>query len=159
MRITDHRWPWIALALAIFPDAASAETILARCGPSTGQSYYFETGFVGPGQGGLRKDGFDGGRIFAYINNQEKLDLIIKDTNGFQSYLKEGYKVNIINLSASDKSFLIAAYGPNFAESYVFRLNNYGVGTVSWTGSKLTEGITKTSMMTAECGPKYGLDQ
>ncbi|KQO78116.1 hypothetical protein ASF36_13865 [Methylobacterium sp. Leaf90] len=135
-----------------------AATILARCGPSVGQSYYFEAGVVGPGQGGWKKDGFDGGRITAYINDKDQLDILMKDGTGLKSYLAEGYKISLVSLSKEDRSFLLSAYGQGFAETYLFKVNDLGVGTLAWTASKVTPLVIRTTVMTAECGPKYSIE-
>ncbi|WP_156635612.1 hypothetical protein [Methylobacterium sp. Leaf123] len=148
-----------ALLLQAMIGTAYAATILARCGPSIGQSYYFEAGVVGPGQGGWKKDGFDGGRITAYINDKEQLDILMKDGAGLKSYLAEGYKISLVSLSKDDKSFLLAAYGQGFAETYLFKINDLGVGTLAWTASKVTPLVIRTTVMTAECGPKYDITQ
>lgn len=139
-------------------DEAAAVTIIARCGPSVGQSYYFEAGIVGPGQGGWKKDGFDGGRITAYINDKDQLDILMKDAAGLKSYLAEGYKISLVSLSKEDRSFLLSAYGQGFAETYLFKVNDLGVGTLAWTASKVTPLVIRTTVMTAECGPKYAIE-
>lgn len=148
-----------AAATLIAPLGAEAATILARCGPSTGQSYYFEAGVVGPGRGGWQKDGFENGRVIAYINDSQQLDILVRDSAGTKSYLKEGYKVALINFSQQDRAFLISVYGDNFSETLLFKVNDLGVGTLAWTASKVTPLVIRTSIMTAECGPKYALDR
>ncbi|WP_131803863.1 hypothetical protein [Methylorubrum salsuginis] len=135
-----------------------AASILARCGPSTGQSYYFETGIVGPGQGGWKKDGFDNGRITAYINDENKIDIIMRDGNGVRSYLREGYNASLNNFSKQDMAFLISARGSNFSETYLFKINDLGVGTLSWTASKVTPLVIRTTVMTAEWGPNFAIE-
>jgi len=147
------------VAMLLIGAPAEAATILARCGPSTGQSYYFEAGIVGPGQGGWKQDGFAGGRITVYINNQNQLDLLQKDSTGLKSYLKEGYKVNLVELSQQDRAFLISAAGANFIETYLFKVNDYGVGTLAWSASKVTPVVIRTSIMTAECGPSFAIER
>ncbi|WP_430913902.1 hypothetical protein [Methylobacterium sp. sgz302541] len=152
--------PALAAALALFvPSGVEAATILARCGPSTGESYYFEAGIAGPGRGGWKKDGIDDGRITAYINDNQQLDILQRDTTGTKSYLKEGYKVALINFSQQDRSLLISAYGENFSETFLFKVSELGVGTLAWTASKVAPLVIRTSIMTAECGPKYALDR
>lgn len=138
---------------------ADAATILARCGPSIGQSYYFEAGVVGPGQGGWKKDGFEGVRITAYINDKEQLDILMKDGTGLKSYLAEGYKISLVILSKEDKSFLVTAYGQGFAETYLFKVNDLGIGTLAWTAGKVTHLVIRTTVMIAECDPKYDITQ
>lgn len=148
----------VLATLLVGGGSAQAATILARCGPSVGQSYYFEAGIVGPGQGGWKKDGFDGGRITAYINDKNQLDILMKDSTGLKSYLAEGYNISLVNLSKEDRAFLLTAYGQEFSETYLFKVNDLGVGTLAWTASKVTPLVIRTTVMTAECGPKYAIE-
>lgn len=155
-----HRRSFLAISMMgplLSAGEAKAAVVLARCGPSVAQSYYFEAGIVGPGQGGWKKDGFDGGRITAYINEKEQIDILMKDGAGLKSYLAEGYKISLVSLSKEDKSFLLSVYGDSFAETYLFKVNDLGVGTVAWTASKVTPLVIRTTVMTAECGPKFAI--
>ena len=149
------------LALAsVASDTASAKdfTILGRCGPSTGKSYYFEGGFVAPGRGGWQEDGIKEGRLTILINDHDQLDIWSKDAvNPFQSYLKEGYKLSVIKVDEKSRTLIIHASGPMFSETYQLRTNQFGLGTLVWTQSKTTDAITKTAVMQAECGPQYAI--
>jgi len=145
-------------ALHLQDARASDASILARCGPSTGRSFYFEGGFVGPGQGGWREDGISDGRLTIVLNEQGQLDIWSKDAvNPFQSYLKEGYRVSLVKFDEKSRTMILNASGPLFAESYQLRINDVGVGTLVWTQSKITPAITKTAVMQAECGPQYAM--
>lgn len=148
------------LAVALFligPMPAQSATILARCGPSVGQSYYFEGGVIGPGHGGWKPDGYENGRITAYINDKNEVDILLKDATGLKSYLSQGYKVEVVAVQESERALLINASGPNFTESYLFKTNKLGVGTLAWTASKTADLLIRTSVMVAECGPKFAI--
>lgn len=148
----------LSQALQLQEARASELSILARCGPSTGRSYYFEGGFVGPGQGGWRDDGISDGRLSIVLNEQGQLDIWSKDAlNPLQSYLKEGYRVALVKFDEKSRTMILRASGPMFAESYQLRVNDLGVGTLVWTQSKITPAITKTAVMQAECGPQYAM--
>jgi hypothetical protein len=150
----------LTLALLASPAAAQAKdlTILARCGPSTGRSFYFEGGIVGPGRGGWQEDGISDGRLTILINEQDQLDIWSKDAvNSFVSYLKEGYKLNVIQVDQKSRTLTIHASGPMFSETYQLRTNEFGLGTLIWTQSKITQAITKTAVMQANCGPQYAI--
>ncbi|WP_345820099.1 hypothetical protein ABC766_29330 [Methylobacterium fujisawaense] len=140
------------------PGIASAKdaTILARCGPSTGRSFYFEGGFVPPGRGGWRDDGISDGRLTFLINDHDQLDILSKDAaNPLQSYLKEGYKLTVVQVDPKSRTIIINATGSMASETYQIRTNEMGLGTLVWTQSKTTNAITKTAVMQAECGPQY----
>lgn len=156
-----NKWHQAAVATALLMTPAAGEakdvTILARCGASDGQSYYFEGGFVGPGQGGWKKDGVDDGRVTVFLNENDQLDLLVKDRATTRSYLKAGYKVGLINFDQATKTMLISAYGSDFSETYLIRQDDAGIGTMVWTISKITPAIAKSSTMQAPCGPQYAI--
>jgi len=142
------------------PELVSAKdaTILARCGPSTGRSFYFEGGFVPPGRGGWRDDGISDGRLTFIINDYDQLDILSKDAvNPLQSYLKEGYRLSVVQVDEKSRTIIINAIGSMASETYQIRTNEMGLGTLVWTQSKTTNAITKTAVMQAECGPQYAI--
>lgn len=151
------RWGVVVIALAISGCAseATALTVLASCGPSKGQSYYFEGGFVGPGQGGWRSDGMDGGRITIILKDDNSVDILMKDATGFRSYNKDGINLTVISVDAKNRVFLIKASQTNLVETYMVKTNEVGVGTLAWTSASVTQAFTKTRIMTASCGPEY----
>ncbi|MBY0257478.1 hypothetical protein [Methylobacterium sp.] len=146
----------VGMACAAAEHATAADIqILARCGPSTGQSYYFEGGIVGPGQGGWKPDGYANGRITALLNESEQVDIIFRDADGTRSLLRDGMKVALTSFDEASLSFIVSTYSNKVSGSYLFKMNKLGVGTVVWTESKALGSITRSSIMVAECGPSY----
>lgn len=82
----------------------------------------------------------------------------MRDGNGVRSYLREGYNASLNNFSKQDMAFLISARGSNFSETYLFKINDLGVGTLSWTASKVTPLVIRTTVMTAEWGPNFAIE-
>ena len=137
---------------------AADVSILARCGPSAGQSYAFEGGAVGPGQGGWHADGFKNGAITAFINENGALDLLLKDAVSVRSYLASGNKVVLVNYDQKIRSFLIYSTGMNFVETFLFKVNENGIGSLVWTTSKATGLTTRSGIMFSSCGPEFAIE-
>lgn len=151
---------FVAACLCLFAATAAraAEvSILARCGPSSGQTYSFEGGVIGPGQGGWGADGFKDGAITAYINENGDLDLLLKDAISARSYLASRNKVVLVNFEKSNRSFLVYSTGVNFVETFLFKLNEYGIGSLVWTTSKATSMSTRSGIMFSKCGPEFAI--
>lgn len=129
--------------------------IFASCGASQGVAYFFEGGLVGPGQGGWLKDGVTDGGI-ALVKLDGKLDILFKDATGNRySHRAEGSDIRLI-AADPDGSYLVIATNPKgkSAEHFLFKVNEYGVGTLVWGTIRTDTPASKSSLMTAECGPK-----
>lgn len=143
----------LSALLMVTPTAAS---LLTRCGESKGWSYFFEGGFVGPGQGGWREDGISGGAIEVHLKN-DVLDVIFYDTTGGPySHTSEGaqvYPTSIQETESGGRTFTVVVdnRGTGLLETYFFNLNATGSGTVVWSAMRSGGILPKASLMTASC--------
>lgn len=137
------------------PIPAEAITILARCGPSKGQSFNFDERVVGAGQGALHPEGITDGRITVVVDDKERLDIITMEAAGIKSYHQKGFKLGVVGFASEGRTFLITAQDGSFVETFLFKLNKEGVGTVAWTSSKMNSQVTSVSHMVAPCGPQF----
>jgi hypothetical protein len=135
---------------------AAERKILANCSSSKGSAYFFEGGIVPPGQGGWMEDGITGGHLQLILDGDD-LDIVFKDrSGGVRSHREEGSKVWPSSYDANSGTLIVIAEnkGGGSVEHFLFRLNKYSVGTVAWgTLRNSPEGATKSSLMTAKCGP------
>lgn len=143
----------LLLLAASVPAEAKIEMVFASCGESTGMAFFFEGNIVGPGQGGWLKDGVTGGGV-ALVKMDGQLDILFKDTTGNRySHRAGGSDVRLI--AHSGNSYLVVAENREgkTAEHFLFKTNELGVGTLAWGTVRLDKPASKSSLMTAECGP------
>lgn len=157
MRMTLIALALTTLAICLPPSPASA-SMLTRCGESSGWSFFFEGGLVGPGQGGWKEDGINGGAIEVHLVN-DSLDVVFYDTTGGPySHTLEGANVYLSAIQQTEiggRTFTVVVdnRGSGLLETYLFNLNAIGVGTVVWSAMRTGGMFPKGSLMTASCSP------
>ena len=148
----------MTLMVSLSSSSASA-SMLTRCGESSGWSFFFEGGLVGPGQGGWKEDGIKGGAIEVHLV-KDNLDVVFYDaTGGPYSHNLDGANVYLTatrHTEIGGRSFTVVVdnRGSGLLETYLFNLNAVGVGTVVWSTMRTGGLFPKGSLMTASCGPK-----
>ena len=147
----------VVVALLGFETNAWAESggVLAICGESKGQAYYFVGGAVPLGQGGWQADGINNGVIVLAILPDGKYDIIMKDArNEPYSSAKSGLVVVPLAVSARDNKYLISVMGNGVSENYLFKVDSKGAGILAWSSTKTNDYISKVSVMTSVCLPE-----
>lgn len=139
--------PYLAAVALVLLAAPSHAGVLATCGGSEGMTYVFEGGLVEAGSDGWQKDGISKGTI-QLLQDGDDLDLIIGDsTGGTRSAKADG--ATVVLLAAPDRGPVVGAFYPMAVEVYDFDLTHH---QVSWTQTKFSGLVDKTSIFVAPCG-------
>lgn len=156
---TDLRAVALAAVLALLPTELPAQDhqfeIIAACGASTGQSFFFEGGIVGPGRGGWQSDGINKGKFY-FIRDKDGLDVIFVDVTGEpKSHRLDGGAVTAAAWDPENGSYLLLAYNlqGKVVETYLIQINKNQVGTVAWTTARAGGVSKRVSAFTAPCAP------
>jgi hypothetical protein len=138
----------IALAAMSFGEttlAQSGEGVLARCGASAGQGYFFYDEVMNPQGPSWKRDGISNGHILLVKLGQE-WDIQFGDSIGAYGFRQDGAEV--IPLGSANGLLTVGAFHPNYTEIYTFNLISK---EVLWTSHKIGTAITKVAIYRAEC--------
>lgn len=143
------------VSLSLVTSASASPRVLVECGEPKGTSYYFEGGIVGPGQGGNRPDGMDGGRV-RLIQDGDTTFVETRDAVGNVRRMKPE-RTTAFTRKRDDGGISIVSSTDDASEqvvdTFLFSLNAALVGSVVWQFTKLHPAVTKASTFTAPCRP------
>jgi hypothetical protein len=140
---------WIGGIAAIFVAgpaiSQSGEGVVARCGASTGLSYFFFDEVMNPEGPDWSDDGLSNGNILLVRLGQE-WDIQFGDSIGAYGYRQDG--AGVIPLGNENGKLTVGAFHPNYTDIYTF---NFADKEVLWTSHKIGTAITKVGVYRAEC--------
>lgn len=140
---------WLpACAFLFFALAAPASgTVLATCGPSSGQAY-----FLG-GNPGWQPDKISSGQLIFTMDDKDKPNLLFRDARGnLIDAASDGAEIAFTRIAPPEFSILVAYPGTGVTESYNLVVDGKRK-MLLWTSSKARAGgfLTKVGAYTAEC--------
>lgn len=137
-----------ALTLSTFGGAVAggAQGVLARCGPSKGQSYYFKDPVFNPNGPNWTEDGISNGKIIL-VRLGDEWDIQFDDFLGASGYRQQGAAV--IPLSDDSGPLLtVGAFAGSYTEIYTFDMSQ---SEVVWTSHKTGTSIKKVAIYRSTC--------
>jgi hypothetical protein len=109
-------------------------------------TYILEGGLVQTGAGGWQQDGISNGTIQLLQDGQD-LDIVVGDaTGGTRSAKADG--ATVVLLATPERGPIVGAFYPLASEVYDFDLTHH---QVSWTQTKFSGLVDKTSLFVAPC--------
>jgi len=149
----------VVAMLLVSPVFAQGNKLITICTESSGQAFFFEQGVTGAGASGWQKDGISNGMIGLLKKGDNYNIIIIDGTQAIQDYASQGYIILPVMADIQSNRYIITALNGGLVETYLFKLDHNGFGTVAWTASKGNNYITKASLMTARCAPYEFLEK
>ncbi|MCR9148846.1 MAG: hypothetical protein NXH83_01600 [Rhodobacteraceae bacterium] len=125
--------------------AQSSEGVIARCGASEGQGYFFHDPVMNPEGPDWSKDGISSGRI-VLVRLGDEWDIQFDDIAGAYGYREDGARV--IPLGGADNLLTVGAFRGTYVDIYTF---NFAGNEVLWTSHKIGTAIGKVAIYRAEC--------
>ena len=125
--------------------AFAQEGVIARCGASSGQGYFFFDSIMNPDGPDWSQDGISSGQILLVRLGQE-WDIQFGDTIGAYGYRQDGARV--IPLGGSGELFTIGAFRGTYTDIYTF---NFAEREVLWTSHKIGTPVTKVAIYRSIC--------
>jgi hypothetical protein len=119
--------------------------VLARCGESEGQGYFFQDDFWNPDGPEWSKDGITGGQI-VLVRLGEEWDIQFADIAGAHGYRADGAVV--MPLGSTETMLTVGAFRGNYADVYTF---NFAGSEVVWTSHKIDVMVSKVAVYRADC--------
>ena len=140
---------FIGAALAVFAakpiQAQDGTGVLARCGASKGQSYFFKDESLNPAGPDWEGDGISSGKIIL-VKLGTEWDIQFDDVVGAYSYRQDGAKVFL--LSNKPGLFSVGAFGTLYTDIYTFDLTHK---TVAWSSNKIGPLGPKVGVYVSDC--------
>jgi hypothetical protein len=134
--------------MAVFPMGVPAgANVLATCGPSTGQAYYFDS------KPGWYPDKISIGEFIFTMDDKNHPNLIFRDARGKMiDAASDGAQLTFTRVAAPEFSILLLYPQTGVTESYNLIVSGKK-RKLLWTSSKVHAGgiITKVGAYTADC--------
>jgi hypothetical protein len=127
------------------PAPSQQSGVIARCGPSKGQGYFFEDKLFNPTGPSWIEDGISDGKI-VLINLNEEWDILFDDVIGARGYREDGAVV--VLLGNQGGKLTIGAFHANYTDIYTFDVME---NVVLWSSHKIGTPIKKVAIYQAEC--------
>ena len=124
---------------------AAQDGVLARCGPSSGQGYFFFDELMNPEGPEWSEDGIRDGEIIL-IRLDNEWDIQFDDVAGAFGYRQDG--ADVIPLGSSNQKLTIGAFRGTYSDIYTF---NFEGNEVVWSSHKTGTLITKVAIYRSEC--------
>lgn len=140
----------VAVALVLLTSgealAVEGQGVIARCGASKGQGYYFKDPTFNPSGPNWTDDGLSNGKIIL-VRLGDEWDIQFDDFVGASSYRQQGAAV--IPLSDVSGAFItIGAFAGTYTEIYTFDIQE---NEVVWTSHKTGTPIKKVAIYRSSC--------
>lgn len=135
----------LLLIAASSSPALATEGVLARCGASIGQAFYFKDLMFSPDGASWSEDGLKNGKI-VLVRLGEEWDIQFDDVVGASGYREQGFKV--IQLMQKPGMVTVGAFSQSVAAIYTFDLDNKMVG---WTLNGIGPYPPKVAVYSALC--------
>ncbi len=126
--------------------AAESQGVIARCGESKGQGYFFRDAFYNPNGPNWAEDGITNGKIIL-VHLGDEWDIQFDDSLGANSYRQEGATVMPLN-DGSGPFLTIGAFTGTYTDIYTFDMSG---GEVVWTSAKSGTPIKKVAIYRSSC--------
>ena len=124
---------------------AGPEGVLARCGASKGQGYFFHDSLMNPEGPNWDQDGISNGKI-VLIKLGDEWDIQFGDAMQAYGYRQDGAVV--MPLSIGDGKLTIGAFHNIYSDIYTF---DFRGEEVVWTSHKLGPIVAKVAIYKAVC--------
>lgn len=136
----------VAIVAGMTGTALAEPVVLARCGASKGQGYFFNDPVMNPNPSAWEEDGISNGTIFL-VAEDDKFDIRFDDAlSAGIGYRAEGAEV--IMLGSTENLIRVGAFHANYSEIYTFDLKGK---VVIWTSSKTGPITAKVAIYEAKC--------
>ena len=141
----------VATALVLVSLAVSARAeIIARCGASSGQGWYFAGPLVPQGESGWSEDALSKGGFLLIMDGDEP-DIVTTDVAGTRSSRADGAHVMFVPGTKSGFRVVLLVYPAGTVEHFLFQLDRAGNGTVAWGTVRGAGLLQKSSLFVAKC--------
>lgn len=128
--------------------AAVAE-VITKCIGEAGQTVYFPTDQ--PTSAQWTDDRVTGGSILL-LSDEGKIQLVTEDATGSVRSAASRGRLVTVRVDPAAGTYVLSLVIPNdTVETYLFRLDSLGRGTVATTVTRGGRGTKKASLMTASC--------
>lgn len=134
------------LATILIPGAVAAQDgVIARCGASEGQGYFFHDPVMYPNGPEWADDGISNGKLLL-VRLGEEWDIQFGDTIGEYGYRQDG--ATVFPVGQTEDILTIGAFRGTYVDMYTFNFSN---NEVLWTSHKIGTAIAKVGIYRAEC--------
>jgi TPR repeat protein len=127
------------------PDSFVQEGVLARCGASSGYSYFFGDPAYKPSGSSWEEDGMSQGNILL-VRLGDEWDIQFGDSIGAYGYRQDG--ASVLPLGQTETMLTVGVFGNTYVDLYTFNSTNK---EVAWTSHKIGTDINKVAIFRADC--------
>jgi len=144
--MTLKRLAVYCIATIVAPEAVLAQDgVIARCGASEGQSYFFHDPVMYPNGPDWDDDGISNGKLLL-VRLGEEWDIQFGDTVGDYGYRQDG--ATVFPVGQTEDMLTIGAFRGTYVDMFTFNFSN---SEVLWTSHKIGTAIAKVGIYRAEC--------
>jgi len=147
------RYVILFLTILVVGNSHAFAELVTKCGSSKGYSFYPQGGLVSNKDAGWTEDAISNGSFLVTKTKKGEYDVIFSDASGRTiSSRDDGGEVILISKSKANL-ILLVAYPQMNVVTYYFRIDQRGVGDVSYSSARYGEAamVNKHGLLVAAC--------